>query len=165
MVHTAPLHELRLVLLGRPFTYWTPARVVLAISFPTSISALRAESRSSFGFLGGPSSEGLGFPAFQLLPIQDKANPTAKLILQGSAGEGRSAPRVSVRRSVRSFSTVSWVLSAVWEPPCLQLWVRPSGTCLTPCVVSLQTPVKEPNSENVDISSGGGVTGWKSKCC
>ncbi|NXR87315.1 RAB10 protein, partial [Hypocryptadius cinnamomeus] len=27
------------------------------------------------------------------------------------------------------------------------------------------TPVKEPNSENVDISSGGGVTGWKSKCC
>lgn len=30
---------------------------------------------------------------------------------------------------------------------------------------SLQTPVKEPNSENVDISSGGGVTGWKSKCC
>ncbi|TNN59218.1 Ras-related protein Rab-10 [Liparis tanakae] len=28
-----------------------------------------------------------------------------------------------------------------------------------------QTPVKEPNSENVDISSGGGVTGWKSKCC
>ncbi|KAG7222636.1 hypothetical protein INR49_026245 [Caranx melampygus] len=28
-----------------------------------------------------------------------------------------------------------------------------------------KTPVKEPNSENVDISSGGGVTGWKSKCC
>ncbi len=28
-----------------------------------------------------------------------------------------------------------------------------------------QTPVKEPNSENVDISTGGGVTGWKTKCC
>ncbi|XP_050804910.1 ras-related protein Rab-10 isoform X1 [Gopherus flavomarginatus] len=28
-----------------------------------------------------------------------------------------------------------------------------------------KTPVKEPNSENVDISSGGGVTGWKNKCC
>ncbi|KAF4091993.1 hypothetical protein AMELA_G00016050 [Ameiurus melas] len=28
-----------------------------------------------------------------------------------------------------------------------------------------KTPVKEPNSENVDISSGGGVTGWKTKCC
>ncbi|TWW68597.1 Ras-related protein [Takifugu flavidus] len=28
-----------------------------------------------------------------------------------------------------------------------------------------KTPVKEPNSENVDISSGSGVTGWKSKCC
>uniref|UniRef100_A0A8C5NNC3 small monomeric GTPase n=1 Tax=Junco hyemalis TaxID=40217 RepID=A0A8C5NNC3_JUNHY len=28
-----------------------------------------------------------------------------------------------------------------------------------------ETPVKEPNSENVDISSGSGVTGWKSKCC
>ncbi|MBN3287796.1 RAB10 protein, partial [Polyodon spathula] len=28
-----------------------------------------------------------------------------------------------------------------------------------------KTPVKEPNSENVDIGSGGGVTGWKSKCC
>uniref|UniRef100_A0A8C5YAR6 small monomeric GTPase n=1 Tax=Microcebus murinus TaxID=30608 RepID=A0A8C5YAR6_MICMU len=27
------------------------------------------------------------------------------------------------------------------------------------------TPVKEPNGENVDISSGGGVTRWKSKCC
>uniref|UniRef100_A0A8C7EH73 small monomeric GTPase n=1 Tax=Nothoprocta perdicaria TaxID=30464 RepID=A0A8C7EH73_NOTPE len=36
---------------------------------------------------------------------------------------------------------------------------------LTSRLVSLQTPVKEPNSENVDISSGGGVTGWKSKCC
>ncbi|KAG8522443.1 Ras-related protein Rab-10, partial [Galemys pyrenaicus] len=32
-------------------------------------------------------------------------------------------------------------------------------------VCLFQTPVKEPNSENVDISSGGGVTGWKSKCC
>uniref|UniRef100_A0A8C1WJ50 small monomeric GTPase n=2 Tax=Cyprinus carpio TaxID=7962 RepID=A0A8C1WJ50_CYPCA len=28
-----------------------------------------------------------------------------------------------------------------------------------------KTPVKEPNSENVDISTGGGVTGWKTKCC
>uniref|UniRef100_A0A3P8XUU4 small monomeric GTPase n=1 Tax=Esox lucius TaxID=8010 RepID=A0A3P8XUU4_ESOLU len=28
-----------------------------------------------------------------------------------------------------------------------------------------KTPVKEPNSENVDISGGSGVTGWKSKCC
>ncbi|KAF7235861.1 Ras-related protein Rab-10 [Varanus komodoensis] len=28
-----------------------------------------------------------------------------------------------------------------------------------------KTPVKEPNSENVDISSGAGVAGWKSKCC
>ncbi|KPP71874.1 hypothetical protein Z043_109176 [Scleropages formosus] len=28
-----------------------------------------------------------------------------------------------------------------------------------------KTPVKEPNSENVDITSGSGVTGWKSKCC
>uniref|UniRef100_A0A8C6FL31 small monomeric GTPase n=1 Tax=Moschus moschiferus TaxID=68415 RepID=A0A8C6FL31_MOSMO len=28
-----------------------------------------------------------------------------------------------------------------------------------------KTPVKEPNSENLDISSGEGVTGWKSKCC
>lgn len=33
------------------------------------------------------------------------------------------------------------------------------------CVCVWQTPVKEPNSENVDISNGGGVTGWKSKCC
>ncbi|KFR17644.1 Ras-related protein Rab-10, partial [Opisthocomus hoazin] len=28
-----------------------------------------------------------------------------------------------------------------------------------------KTPVKEPNSENVDISSGMGGAGWKSKCC
>uniref|UniRef100_A0A8C5KWY7 small monomeric GTPase n=1 Tax=Jaculus jaculus TaxID=51337 RepID=A0A8C5KWY7_JACJA len=28
-----------------------------------------------------------------------------------------------------------------------------------------KTPAKEPNSENVDTSSGGGVTGRKSKCC
>ncbi|KAK1805648.1 hypothetical protein P4O66_019924 [Electrophorus voltai] len=27
-----------------------------------------------------------------------------------------------------------------------------------------KTPVKEPNNENVDISTGGGVTGWKNKC-
>uniref|UniRef100_A0A8C9S0F5 small monomeric GTPase n=1 Tax=Scleropages formosus TaxID=113540 RepID=A0A8C9S0F5_SCLFO len=28
-----------------------------------------------------------------------------------------------------------------------------------------KTPVKEPNSENVDINNSSGVTGWKSKCC
>ncbi|EPQ14281.1 Ras-related protein Rab-10 [Myotis brandtii] len=28
-----------------------------------------------------------------------------------------------------------------------------------------KTPVEEPNGENVDVSSGGGVTGWKSTCC
>lgn len=82
VAHTALLRALRPLLSGRPFTYWTPARVVLAISGPTSISAPRAESRSSFGFLGGPSSKGLGFPASQSLFIQDKPNPTVKLILR-----------------------------------------------------------------------------------
>lgn len=45
------------------------------------------------------------------------------------------------------------------------VYVVPLTVSLMTFIFVHQTPVKEPNSENVDISSGSGVTGWKSKCC
>lgn len=111
------------------------------------------------------------FPRF-LVAVDLKQQPQKKILklfLHASAGEGRRIPCISAELSVRGlfgmlFGGVSPSVSLCLSSSECSFSECPR-TSLTFLLVSLQTPVKEPNSENVDISSGGGVTGWKSKCC
>lgn len=130
-------------------------------------SALKAGSGNNSCLLW--SSPGLkAFPRF--LVAVDLKQPQKKkilrLVLHASAGEGRRIPYISVELSVRGlFGMLFGGVSPVSLSSSECSFSECPRTSLTFLLVSLQTPVKEPNSENVDISSGGGVTGWKSKCC